>query len=105
MDAVGVKGFILKRLSRGQHVDKRDPRGLECLIESVDVQHVVGLQGQRWEDDTWDLLWDHALLWRFLQEWLDLLAAIPESLLVASSDQLEKVWLDPVAQALSRRLG
>lgn len=73
------------------------------------VQHyrggIVGLQGQRWEDDTWDLLWDHALLWRFLQEWLDLLAAIPESLLVASSDQLEKVWLDPVAQALSRRLG
>jgi hypothetical protein len=44
-------------------------------------------------------------LWRFLQEWLDLLAAIPESLLVASSGQLEKVWLDPVAQALARRLG
>jgi hypothetical protein len=73
------------------------------------VQHyrtgIERLRGQRWDDAQWDLLWDHALLWRFLQEWLDLLAAIPESLLVASADQLEKVWLDPVAQALARRLG
>ena len=73
------------------------------------VQHyrdgIAGLQGQRWNDDSWDRLWDHALLWRFLQEWLDLLAAIPESLLVASSGQLEEVWLDPVAQALARQLG
>jgi hypothetical protein len=72
------------------------------------VQHyrdgIAALQGQRWDDEAWDRLWDHALLWRFLQEWLDLLAAIPESLLVASSDQLAKVWLDPVAEALARRV-
>jgi len=72
------------------------------------VQHyrdgLAALQGKRWEDDEWERLWDHALLWRFLQEWLDLLAAIPESLLVASSGQLERVWLDPVARALARRL-
>ena len=66
---------------------------------------IARLQGQRWDDPAWELLWDHALLWRFLQEWLDLLAAIPESLLVASADQLERVWLDPVAVALGRRLG
>jgi hypothetical protein len=65
---------------------------------------IARLQGQHWEDSEWDRLWDHALLWRFLQEWLDLLAAIPESLLVASANQLEKVWLDPVAEALARRL-
>ena len=62
------------------------------------------LQGQTWNDDTWDTLWDHALMWRFLQEWLDLLAAIPESLLAASAEQLDRVWLDPVAAALTRRL-
>jgi hypothetical protein len=66
---------------------------------------IAALQGQRWDDAAWDRLWDHALLWRFLQEWLDLLAAIPESLLVASADQLERVWLDPVAEALARQLG
>jgi len=65
---------------------------------------IARLQGQSWNDDVWDRLWDHALLWRFLQEWLDLLAAIPESLMAASADQLEKVWLDPVAAALVRRL-
>jgi hypothetical protein len=63
---------------------------------------LAALQGKRWDDATWDRLWDLALLWRFLQEWLDLLAAIPESLLVASADQLEQVWLDPVAEALGR---
>ncbi len=65
---------------------------------------IARLQGQTWDDDSWDRLWDHALLWRFLQEWLDLLAAIPESLMAASADQLERVWLDPVAAALERRL-
>jgi len=72
------------------------------------VQHyrqgIARLQGQSWDDATWDLLWDHALMWRFLQEWLDLLAAIPESLLAASAEQLDRVWLGPVAAALARRL-
>lgn len=62
------------------------------------------LSGHWWDDATWDLLWDHALMWRFLQEWLDLLAAIPESLLLASADQLDRVWLDPVEAAAGRRL-
>jgi hypothetical protein len=62
-------------------------------------QGTARLQGKTWDDAAWDLLWDHALLWRFLQEWLDLLAAIPESLLAASSSQLDQVWLD---QAFAR---
>lgn len=62
------------------------------------------LNGHRWTDTAWDELWDHALMWRFLQEWLDLLAAIPESLLLASANQLDRVWLDPVEAAAARRL-
>lgn len=65
---------------------------------------LAGLGDQQWSDAEWETLWDHALLWRFLQEWLDLLAAIPESLLAASVDQLETVWLEPVAAALERTL-
>jgi aminoglycoside phosphotransferase (APT) family kinase protein len=60
--------------------------------------------GVNWEDDVWEELWDHALMWRFLQEWTDLLAASPEALLLASADQLDRVWLDPVRQAARRRL-
>lgn len=67
-----------------------------------------GLQsraGITWDEAAWDRLWDHALMWRFLQEWVDLLAASPESLLAARTELLERVWLDPVAEAVARRLG
>ncbi|HET7010547.1 MAG TPA: aminoglycoside phosphotransferase family protein [Anaerolineales bacterium] len=61
--------------------------------------------GFTWTDEEWERLWDHALLWRFVQEWLDLLAAMPEALLLTSSEQLDKIWLDPVEAAFRRRLG
>lgn len=61
--------------------------------------------GVVWNDDEWDMLWDHALMWRFLQEWLDLLAATPEALLTTRADQLDQVWLEPLTQAAARRLG
>ncbi len=61
--------------------------------------------GIEWEDDVWQLLWDHALMWRFLQEWVDLLAASPEPLLETRGDQLDRVWLGPVTAAVERRLG
>lgn len=61
--------------------------------------------GVAWDDDEWDLLWDHALMWRFLQEWIDLLAATPEALLTTRADQLDQVWLDPLKKAVARRLG
>lgn len=60
--------------------------------------------GKVWEGDQWDELWDHALMWRFMQEWYDLLAASPEPVYAASEEQLEKVWLIPVTEAVKRRL-
>ena len=61
--------------------------------------------GVAWDDDEWDMLWDHALMWRFLQEWIDLLAATPEPLFTTRADQLDQVWLEPLHMAVSRRLG
>lgn len=61
--------------------------------------------GVAWDDEEWDMLWDHALMWRFLQEWLDLLAATPEALLTTRADQLDQVWLEPLKTAVARRLG
>ncbi|MEX2030774.1 MAG: phosphotransferase [Anaerolineales bacterium] len=58
-----------------------------------------------WEDAVWDELWDHALMWRFLQEWLDLLAASPAPVRALQAEQLDQVWLRPVARAVDRRLG
>lgn len=57
-----------------------------------------------WTDERWSLLWDHALMWRFVQEWLDLLAAVPLPVLATRAEQLDRVWLQPVEDALARRL-
>ena len=61
--------------------------------------------GERWSEPAWDAIWDHARLWRFLQEWVDVLAASPDALLEASTQALEHLWLEPVARAVSARLG
>jgi hypothetical protein len=61
--------------------------------------------GRAWDDEEWARLWDHALMWRFLQEWVDLLAASPDALLEARTDLLDEIWLDPVTRAVARRLG
>ena len=61
--------------------------------------------GESWPDKAWKVLWDHARLWRFLQEWVDLLAAMPDALLDTNSQALEQLWLEPVADAVNARLG
>ena len=61
--------------------------------------------GIEWGKEEWDELWDHALMWRFLQEWVDLLAASPSSILETRAEQLDRIWLHPVARAVGRRLG
>lgn len=60
--------------------------------------------GIAWDEDSWARQWDHALMWRFLQEWIDLLAVVPDPLLEARAGLLDRIWLDPVAQAVDRRL-
>jgi hypothetical protein len=55
-----------------------------------------------WSEADWGRLWDHALMWRFLQEWLDLIAATPGPLLETRAQQLERIWLDPLGRAIER---
>lgn len=61
--------------------------------------------GVVWSDEHWQQLWEHALMWRFIQEWLDLLAASPDPVLLTRAEHLEKVWLQPVLAAVEKRLG
>ena len=60
--------------------------------------------GVVWSDDEWASLWDHALMWQFLEEWIDVLAASPDAVLRARAEELDASWLQPVAQAVARRL-
>jgi hypothetical protein len=57
-----------------------------------------------WSQNDWDLLWDHALMWRFLQEWVDVIAVTPEALLTTQERLLETLWLKPIDEAVKRRI-
>lgn len=76
------------------------PEMVRIYREGMERRHQVS-----WSDEAWDELWDHALMWRFLQEWVDLLAASPPTLWEVQAEQLDQVWLRPVAAAVERRLG
>jgi hypothetical protein len=62
------------------------------------------LVGLRWTDAEWAQLWDHALLWRFMQEMLTWLASVPRDVFAARAQQFEDVWLWPALDAAGRRL-
>jgi hypothetical protein len=68
-------------------------------------QALAELTGVDWPDDDWQAAWEHARMWRFLQEWVDLLAASPDALLGASTEALERLWLEPVSEVVTSRLG
>jgi hypothetical protein len=61
------------------------------------------LNGYIWEDADWQAEWDYALLWTFTVDWIDLLAAIPGSLIETRLRRLEEIWLDPLHDAAARR--
>ena len=56
----------------------------------------------RWEDSEWETQWDYALLWIFIANWIDLVAAIPESLVETRLEQFEEIWLAPLRAAAER---
>jgi hypothetical protein len=66
--------------------------------------NILRRTGIEWQKDAWSELWDHALMWRFLQDWVDVLAVTPEPLLLTRAKQLETVWLLPVERAIEKRL-
>ncbi len=58
--------------------------------------------GVHWDEPEWESLWDYALLWTFIANWIDLVAAIPESLVETRLEQFEKIWLAPLRAAAAR---
>jgi thiamine kinase-like enzyme len=60
------------------------------------------INGWNWNEADFSLAMDHALLWIFISDWSDLLAMIPNSLLLTRHELLHKTWLDPVHAALQR---
>lgn len=94
-----VVAFVLK----SQWWFERMPLGPEEIAQ----RYRISLQeqsGHAWDESRWQLLWDHAVMWRFLQEWLDLFAASPDMVLETRAADLERLWFNPLARAVARRL-
>jgi hypothetical protein len=60
------------------------------------------INGYAWKEKEWMTLWNHALLWSFMADWIDLLATTPAPLLRTRHAQLDKLWLNPVRAAIPR---
>lgn len=67
-------------------------------------QGLSKLSRYTWTDEDWEELWDYALMWVFLVDWVDLLASIPNAMLKTRYNQLKNQWLNPVKSAVARRL-
>jgi aminoglycoside phosphotransferase (APT) family kinase protein len=68
-------------------------------------REIARLLGLRWSDAEWSELWDHALLWRFLQEMLPWLASVSHTEFLSREQLFADIWLRPVLTAADRRLG
>ena len=79
------------------------PAGAGRLVERY-RQEIAQRLGLAWTDDEWRELWDHALLWRFLQEMLNWAAWSPPEQFTERAGRFESIWLEPVLAAARRRL-
>jgi thiamine kinase-like enzyme len=61
--------------------------------------HLSALGRPTMSDTEWQTMWAHALIWRFLQEWLPALAyhALAPHILA----RVQQIWIDPVIAAVS----
>ena len=57
-----------------------------------------------WDDERFNYLWDHAIMWLFLINWLGKLAKMTPENYAPIHEPFSRVWLDPVIEAVKRRL-
>ncbi|MBP7692863.1 MAG: hypothetical protein KA764_13150 [Anaerolineales bacterium] len=77
-----------------------DPEALITLYRA-EMQARVGVV---WTDAEWAELFDHALMWRFIQELLGWAANAPPADFQSQAVALNSIWLQPVLAAVGRRL-
>jgi aminoglycoside phosphotransferase (APT) family kinase protein len=65
--------------------------------------HTQGL-GKDWDDADFQRLWDHALIWLFMVNWLGRLATMKADDYERIHERFTTVWLEPVMAAVERRL-
>ncbi len=82
------------------------------LEPALPVEDMVALYLERchalirpgWDDDHFQRLWDHALMWLFLAHWLGRLATVAPDSYDPVHARFSAVWLEPLAAVAQRRL-
>jgi hypothetical protein len=57
-----------------------------------------------WDDERFDQLWYHALMWRLATNWIGRLATMPPANYECLHDRFQHVWLEPAQTAVNRYL-
>ena len=70
-----------------------DPQELIHLYR----EHLAAAGRAAWTDDEWRRLWDFAILWRFIQEWL---IVFSKPLTTAQIERANQAWLEPMIVAV-----
>jgi aminoglycoside phosphotransferase (APT) family kinase protein len=84
----------------------------ECLCPAEQAAETVAAYraeiqqrlGYTWDEAAWATVWDHAVLWRFLQEILIWAASTAPDAFAGRAEAFQAVWLEPVLAAARRRL-
>jgi hypothetical protein len=53
-------------------------------------------------ENQWGLLYDYAMLWTFIEDWIDIIAATPYQVLATRFEILNQVWIEPVREAIQK---
>jgi hypothetical protein len=78
---------------------------LPIQAEDIVAHYRQGLAeaiGYTWNEADWQTLWAYGLLWTFLANWIDLIVAIPDSLVETRFAHFEDVWLKPLRTAAAQ---
>ncbi len=79
------------------------PVDIQKLIDRY-REKLLQANGWSWSEEAWSKVMDYALLWIFISEWSDLLAVIPNSLVLTRQKLLQRIWLEPIYAVIEKRL-
>lgn len=78
---------------------------MSAALARYRVQLASRRRDSLWNDQQWKLLWDYALLWLLLADYLPWITALTPDLYATWHPLMQRVWYEPAAQIVESRFG